>query len=96
MYVVNPLSSRWQQLDHGRVRAVAVAAPERGVRRLLEEGHDLPVVVFDVHRVERRGDRAHEEVEVAVVALVVLDHCSAHPVLVALVRRLVGLAVAQA
>ena len=84
-----------QQLDHRLIPARAVRSAELGMLRRGEELVDLGAVLFDRHVGERRGHRTHQQAQVAVVAVVVLDHRLTEPAQVVLVRRLVRLLVAQ-
>jgi hypothetical protein len=58
---------------------------------LVEELPDPPVVVLDGDRLKGLGDGDHQELQVAVVTLVMLHNCATEPAHVALVRGLVRL-----
>ncbi len=60
------------------------------MRRGSEPVQDLGAVLLDGHGVERCFDRAHEQVHVGVVAVVVLDHRVAEPFEVAFFAALYG------
>jgi hypothetical protein len=60
-----------------------------------EERADLGGVVLDAHAPERLTHGAHHELEVAVIALVVLVHGGSQPSMVLLVGRLERLAAAE-
>ena len=84
-----------QQLDHRRVGAREVAPAERRVLRRAQERVGLLLEVVDADARVGGDHAAQERPHVGVVAGVVLHHHLSQPGVVALVRRLPGLLVAE-
>ena len=84
-----------QQLDHRRVAAGEVAAAQRRMLRRVQERVRLLLEVVDADARVGGDHTAEERPHVGVVAGVVLDHHLAEPGIVALVRGLPGLLLAE-
>ncbi len=77
-----------QQLDHRQVAAVTQLAAERRVLRVGEERGRARLILVDRPAAECLQDASHQQLHVAVVAVVVLRDRAAEPGVVVLVGRL--------
>ena len=84
-----------QQLDHRRIRRLEVPARERRMLCGTEESVCLALKVLHADSLVRSEDSARERSHVRVVARVVIGHHLSEPAIVALERRLPGLALLQ-
>ena len=68
-----------EQFHHGLVPALPIRPFQRRVLGGLEEVAYLPVVLLDAEVGDGPGNRSHQQPQIAVVAVVVLDHGIAQP-----------------